>query len=959
VGQTGQQDQQWRQSLALLFDDNVSGVNPTLWLLDVSSKADQLGVGMAVAPPLRTNAVGSPDQVLSITGLDLVAPCLDLRVFTAPAVQWEPVVAIPNPNVQPPFPSPAGFFDDGGPTLLGAADVTLVPVAPAPLLDQVVSAYDGGAAGAAMFTLPFGMVAVATLPKRVTPAPPIFERPGLAPVQPSFTTQNMTGGRQVSLTAPSALLELGGRTPGLPGTAVQLRNLVDQSGNPLVYPPPPFLGGIPVSVLGPDVDKVFNLEFGPGAKTSLVPVTRIDLSGYGASSFSAWTDPASNPPSVVQVRFNLMVGRASHEVVQIKSILYPWGAIVVRTITIDRQDDSEIYRYDSGWVAATPGTFQIPNSGITVHPGAVLGAYNIREIRDTTQTYKNGPVELTAVYFDADIQILGAISGASNGLVPSTGQLGFVQTAPVLKSIGPSDLAALIASEGALGGPVDCVIAVAGTAQTMRLARVEVANAPHGASAEFAAAARGSLVLPPQGSWSVLARTDNVSEPTPIDADRGVPLIRQGPADSPPGNTPWRLAEPIDLWVPDAPSLDYCLLHATDSTRMLFPRPKIESGATAITSDVVPWLADGFGLMEATGICPRQDACLAFPNATYQLQITGPGALTLSVSPNPFPPSMSTRALASGTAATIGFEYADENGHPCAVAVAIQPNSWSVELKGVNVRLDMTPFNGLMRTVGDVQAASGSGASFGNARLVLGSVLQPLQDVLTFLEALGVPDPLVLSFSNSGWTQAKSYKLKAGLTFDFDAQTALGGGEIELGLGFGNAAESRDALFTSSAQWLAYLEFKGSVEVPVLPPLPVSAGGLIKFKMDAAFPAGTIPAKEELTLQFGVSIAVGGNLVPGVVELKAEIDFVFTLVVITTPKPPSIAVGAGLILDAEGKILDGLIKIQFTSEFDGLVIVTPKPISVQAKFDIQVDVSICWCVDVPFEVETQYTKALA
>ena len=47
---------------------------------------------------------------------------------------------------------------------------------------------------------------------------------------------------------------------------------------------------------------------------------------------------------------------------------------------------SEIYRYDSGWVAATPGTFDI--AGITVHPGAVLGAYNIREIRDTTQTYQ-------------------------------------------------------------------------------------------------------------------------------------------------------------------------------------------------------------------------------------------------------------------------------------------------------------------------------------------------------------------------------------------------------------------------------------------------------------------------------------------------------------------------------------------------------------------------------------------
>jgi hypothetical protein len=75
----------------------------------------------------------------------------------------------------------------------------------------------------------------------------------------------------------------------------------------------------------------------------------------------------------------------------------------------------------------------------------------------------------------------------------------------------------------------------------------------------------------------------------------------------------------------------------------------------------------------------------------------------------------------------IGFEYADENATPCKVAVAIAPNAWSVGLSGVKVRLDMTPFDGIMRSVGDSLAASGTGVSFANARLVLGSVLTPLQ----------------------------------------------------------------------------------------------------------------------------------------------------------------------------------------------------------------------------------------
>ena len=41
-----------------------------------------------------------------------------------------------------------------------------------------------------MFTLPFGMVAVATLPARPKYLPP-FSRPGLAEVRPGFAAANM------------------------------------------------------------------------------------------------------------------------------------------------------------------------------------------------------------------------------------------------------------------------------------------------------------------------------------------------------------------------------------------------------------------------------------------------------------------------------------------------------------------------------------------------------------------------------------------------------------------------------------------------------------------------------------------------------------------------------------------------------------------------------------------------
>lgn len=251
-------------------------------------------------------------------------------------------------------------------------------------------------------------------------------------------------------------------------------------------------------------------------------------------------------------------------------------------------------------------------------------------------------------------------------------------------------------------------------------------------------------------------------------------------------------------------------------------------------------------------------------------------------------------------------------------------------------------------------------------------MLTPLQEILTFLEALGLPDPFAMSFSNSGRSPSKKYKMKAALQFNlpmekskgapFDIPTDTPFGTILLGLkvGFGNVAASDDALLTASSQWLAYLAFKGSIQVPVFPPLSVKAGGLVVFKIEADFPAGKNKEQEKLTFQLGVIITVGGDLIPNVLKLQASVAFVIMLVVVTTP-PTSIGVGVGLILTASGQILSGLIGISFTAEADGLLIFqhNPKHTSVQATFNAQVDVSVCWFLDITFEVQTQYTKQIS
>lgn len=484
-----------------------------------------------------------------------------------------------------------------------------------------------------------------------------------------------------------------------------------------------------------------------------------------------------------------------------------------------------------------------------------------------------------------------------------------------------------------------------------------MANAPNGAQPEFSAVARGTLTLPAQGSWSVVLRTDAVSEPAPMDPDLGLPLIREG-AVGQATTAPWRFAEAADLAAAAAATTDYCLLHATSATRILFPRPKIEAGAAAISSTVAPLLADGFALMEAVGIMPRQDSSLAFPNADYALEITGPGALTLAFAPNPFAPSLPGRTLASGASSTIGLEYADEHGTPTKISVAITPNAWSVGLPAIGVRLDMDPFNGLMRTVGDLSASSVDLSSFASPRLVLAPVLQPLQSLMSFLQGFGFPNPFQVAFSNGGWKHTTKYKLKAGVTFSLPIDTVGFTFNIGFKAGYGNVASSEADLFTVSSQWLSYFNFKGTVQVPVFP--LVKVGGLVVLKIETVFANAKNPETDKLTLQLGVIITVGGNIIPDVLKLQASVSFAFMLVVVTS-NPSSVGLGVALIMSATGQVLGGLIGISFTAEADGLVIFqgTPSQTSVQATFDIQVDVSVCWFINFNLDVQQQYTKVLS
>ncbi|WP_219510879.1 hypothetical protein [Nonomuraea ceibae] len=486
-----------------LFDDEVDGelgrrleqtlrverTHPPLVMLDLSGNADQWGLGTAFGVDRRTR------PPVSVSETSLVADASELRAVALPQVSWEPVRTHPD-DLEPGFPDPLASRDDGGPLVLGVSDdsVHLTPLAPEPLLRNLVSLAGRDTARAAIrFTLPFGIKAVASVPATDGQHAP-GERPQLNLTAPLFGPY--TGGLQVSLDAATSR--------GLPGVAIQTQHSVDGSHN----------------VLGSVVDGFFNAAFGAGGHVGRVPVTRVDFSGYGASTFSTWTNDDAGPVDVTKVEFGVMTGRAHYEVVEIQSILWPCMAKVVRRITIRREGHGTVVRRDSGWVAATPGLFHRPDSDCVFHPGVVRGMFQIREIRETSRRVTIGSgVELQAVYFDTDIGFenldrgqaceMTGPHGRPIGLVPAQRQLGFVQlispNAAQQTPLNSSQLAALLNRYGPVGGPVDCELHIGDSLQRMRVAnvRAEVAGST-GGPVEFALAAYGTPALPREGQWSVV-----------------------------------------------------------------------------------------------------------------------------------------------------------------------------------------------------------------------------------------------------------------------------------------------------------------------------------------------------------------------------------------------------------------------------------------------------------------------
>ena len=138
------------------FQTHLASKPELLYMLDLSSREHLFGVAL--------EQLDSPfNNKPAIEGNRLAVQLNQIRLLMQPQVQWEPVRIEGNPDVQGLVNGFGRSGLDGGPTLVGAQSVKLVPVLPGSLSGEIIEAIGAGSPAAALFSLPFGLRAMTSL----------------------------------------------------------------------------------------------------------------------------------------------------------------------------------------------------------------------------------------------------------------------------------------------------------------------------------------------------------------------------------------------------------------------------------------------------------------------------------------------------------------------------------------------------------------------------------------------------------------------------------------------------------------------------------------------------------------------------------------------------------------------------------------------------------------------------
>lgn len=848
-------------------------------LLDVSGAKDLIGVGLNVAE-------NAGEATFALDGNAVVTPLGNVAALMLPQVQWEPVrtLEIDNTSV-PPFPARLDFIDDGGPTLVTADTRTLVASVPDLVVDAVIDAYSASPSTAVkvVTTLPFGLAARFELkvrPKRL--AEDVDDQIDL--VMPAFHDQALAGARQLKLVA--------GR-PHLPGQSNAFESLARDSAGLLQHAGIGSDGHLQRG--GPLPQEVATLF--DGSFTGFVPLTRLDLSGYGESCFSEWGDPGALA-TIGKAQFQVLVGRTALEIVKAVSVIYPWGITVTRTITIERRGGGGVIRRDSGWQASSDGVFRFPlDRGeadtpaahyiIDVEPGLLRGLSDVHDIRDAGGApiqFGSGDnrVSLVPVLFDARATL--ARARRADGSYDTTSAdaeavLGFLQELPNGRRLTADELAAMFGvlrdpdapDGGAVGGRLDAELELANSHFTFRARRLEVAYRSTSPQA-LVGVVRGTPIFTQAGAWGVARRSVSASgeatEATSVEEARGTPLVTTGKLDpgtstastiaiAATGGTPravdvgtFLFRDPDDVYKQTSEARrEYGFLQSSPAHALFFPDPYLASrGATEITPSSPLELADPFLRTTTKGVFPASSASLRLGRAPFRIEATG--ALTGGYGTPAAPIDLPAGTPGSLPLNSAGSRYAQYNR--AKLGWVVTADSWQFELENVQVWSDIL---GLAQVIGfsaDLSAGTGLRPQLKNIANLFGGALS--DGLATAAKWLCPPDPdgtsIDLGATNTPCENVVSIGLSANTGF---AKTKLptnasthgggeGGGEhsnAEVEFGFDMLQRfSREMVSRGDTETAVSIGMDLTVTVPLTPYL-IKLGAALEIELaqggDATF----------------------------------------------------------------------------------------------------------------------------
>jgi hypothetical protein len=1002
-------------------------------LLDVSSNADQMGVSLGAAIQVDRNTAGETTvrsvstssfgaarvygEEFKIAGMDVVAASRTLRALTLPQVSWEPIFNIPLPiegtadpnDLITVAPAILVYDNDGFPTRIFSDAASYVSIAPIPVTTHFLREFndaDNTSSLYSVFTLPFGMVAEADFIR--TAAGPGGQNPQLAFHMPYF--DQLRGGLQIQALAPADAPP--GMTPYFSGVCFQV-------GNNIKW----FAYGLPItgSTLGNTVRTIFNDEFYNNQPK--VPLGSIELSGYGASIFSNWRDENATIASVSQVKFDVMAGRTAHEVVQVRSILYPYGVHVVRTVTLMRSPNGYVFRSDSGWKAESDGFYDfsytvtfasdppiaVPNPFV-FHTQPVKGVSNVREIKDFPDagTYRSSfrpddsdlpptiqamtaaqwhqlfshvnsksdpiPVEMHAVTFDADVHLDNIVSGGKSDpargdfTVQSRKMVGYVQVAPP-SILVPSQIVADLSNSqnGSLGGPVDCILSIANSEQRMRLSRVDVNPALDGAGKNiFVTAARGSLILPPDGSWALVKQHTDTGDVKPIEEGQSVPLIKPNASPN------FKLSDPADAVRETASRTHFGVLQSTGTQKLLFDVPQFSPNQKKLKS-AVTYFADAYKLLNSTGVFPNVANALTLTSAEREVEILGEGLMRMADRDIDLgailPSNYQYPFIDEPGILKIYAEYKSTQGDSGKLKLGIDStgaaaDKWKAVLSGIRVVVNLGPFDELMWVDGTFHAASSLDAKYDVPQLQFGDILKPVKDLLQVLQTLtggdfdsgmdigmsNSPDNWEYKFNCSQAIPVIKFPSPEELTLDPNPPLKLEAG-LKVGFYFNEVLSVPTDVKQLVPACGAFVDFHGGLEVMCFSVAVASvyAVGQVDLGIAADTKAGV---SLHMKFAFGIELVVG-------LPVVGNVSVMFCVGIEIGISSAALDVGATMLFRGSAEICGGLVAVCIQIEASGSIHRAASETDCIAQVTFSIDVSVLWVIDISFSDSWQESRQIA